>query len=104
MNRKNKIGMYDVFSDLSDRSVEIGRMRDMLYLFGEQLDSEVETLHKEGQMARFCFMNRYRLLRSLLDAIEIQFADTVASMAETVHDMKCIMEELRVIPRESENI
>ena len=93
MDRKSKVDMYDLLSDLSDSNVEIMRARNILYLFGEQLDDELEVLQKEKQMAIDYFMNRYRLLRSLLDAIEIQLADTTASLAETMNDMKGIIQK-----------
>ena len=66
---------------------------DALYLFGEQLDSEIDMLHNDGRVAVDCFMNRYRLLRSLLSVIENQLADTASSMADTVQDIKCIMQK-----------
>lgn len=93
MDHKRIVNMYDLLSDLSDSNVKIMRARDILYLFGEQLDDELEALQKEKQMAIDYFMNRYRLLRSLLDAVEIQLADTTVSLAETMNDMKCIIQK-----------
>lgn len=93
MDHKRIVNMYDLLSDLSDSNVKIMRARDILYLFGEQLDDELEALQKEKQMDIDYFMNRYRLLRSLLDAVEIQLADTTVSLAETMNDMKCIIQK-----------
>lgn len=93
MDSKNKVRIYDVLSNLSDCNAEIRMTMDALYLFGEQLDSEIEMLHNEGRVAVDYFMNRYRLLCSLLSVIENQLADTASSMADTVQDIKCIMQK-----------
>ena len=84
MDHKNNVDLHSLLSDLDDNNVEIERARDMLQLFDEHLDSELEVLRKEKQWATEYFLNRFHLLRSLLDAIEIQLSDTAVSMAETL--------------------
>ena len=85
MNEEKKTELFSVLAAIDDNVTELERTRDMLQLFDEQLTDGFDLLSKGESWAATYFVRRFHLMRSLLDAVEIQLADSIRSTAESLN-------------------
>lgn len=100
MNTEKKADFYQVLSAIDKNVAELGRARDLLQLFDEQLSENIDILSKGEPWAASYFVDRFRLLRSLLDTIMIQLMDSIGSATETLDEGLAIARKNREIENE----
>lgn len=85
MNEARERTMFDVLTGFEDCLVYVDRIRDMLQIYDEQLESELNVLKKHGgQGGVTFFLNRNGLLKSLLDSIRMQLYDISDEMGKNL--------------------
>lgn len=83
MNTEKKVNIYQVLSVIEENVVGLERMGDLLQLLDEQL---IDILSKGEPWVDSYFADRFRLLRSLLGAIRIQFTGSIGSAIEALDE------------------
>ena len=80
MSNEEKSAIFAVLGDLEGNSFEIERVRDMLQLYDEWMENEMESFSSGRSEMLFLFPMRYKMLHSLMDAIQIRLKATLAEM------------------------
>lgn len=97
MNTEKKVNIYQVLSAIEENVVGLERTRDLLQLLDEQF---IDILSKGEPWADSYFVDRFQLLRSLLDAIKIQFTGSIASTIEALDEGFTIIRNNKAIEHE----
>ena len=80
MSNEEKSAMFAVLGELEGNSFEIERVRDMLQIYDEWMETEMKSFSLGRSEMLFLFPKRYKMLHSLMDAIQIQLKATLAEM------------------------
>ena len=95
MNIETKPDFWPVIQAADDCMIDLERTRDLLCLFMELLDCEVESLNEEKPWTITFVKNRHPKLRSLLDTINAQVYDVTISLSDAVDNGTKIFRENR---------
>lgn len=79
------MNLYKVGNDLDDVGVYLHRIINLLHIYEERIECEVEFLKENDTSgtARY-FIDRYDLLRSLMDTIQNSAYDTAESLQKQI--------------------
>ena len=85
MNEAMERTMFDVLTGFEDCLVYVDRIRDMLQIYDEHLESELKILKNNGGQGTVAFfLDRNGLLKSLLDSIRMQLYDISDEMGKNI--------------------
>lgn len=100
MNAEKNNDFFSVLNAIDENMAELERARDILRVFDEQLMEGYELLNKGESWAATYFVRRFHLLRSLLDAVELQLVDSIGSAVETLDTGFTIIRNNKAIENE----
>lgn len=74
------ISLWNIGADFDDIHFQLNNILNTIYIFEEQLDSEVEFLKRCDDAYAKHFIQRYDMIKSLLDVIRSYTCDTLNDM------------------------
>lgn len=69
MSTETKPDFWSIINDVDYCGAKLEGIKNLLYLFDEHLDREVECLDAEKPWSITCIKNRYPMLKALLETI-----------------------------------
>ena len=84
MSNEEKSAMFAVLSEMEYSFIEIERVRDMLLIYDEWMEKELESFGTVHSDLLRQFPSRYKMLHSLMDAIQIQIKATLEVMEKNL--------------------
>lgn len=72
--------LWDIGAELDDIHVQFYQVKNMLYVFDEHLERELDFLKKcDGDYVQ-SFINRYDMLRSVMEIMQLRINGAIAAM------------------------
>lgn len=95
MNNETKPDFWPIINAVDDCGAELERVRNLLCLYEEHLEREMESLDEEKPWSITCIKNRYPMLKSLLESITAQVCDAITSLSDAADNGAEICREIR---------
>jgi len=74
------VTLFDIGSELEDIHVQLHQVRNMLYIFNEHLESELDFIKQCNAGFVEHFLNRYDVLRSLMEVMMLNINGALGDM------------------------
>ena len=72
--------LWDIGAELDDIYVQIQQVRNMLYIFDEHLDGELDFMKEHTAGYAKYFIKRYDMLHSVMEVMQLHINDAIDAM------------------------
>lgn len=72
--------LWSIGADLDDTHVQLEHVRDLLYVFDENMESELNFMKQSNDVYVKHFLARYDTLHSVMDVLRIHLSDAIDAM------------------------
>lgn len=72
--------LWNIGAELDDIHVQLYQVRNMLYIFDENLESELDFMKQSNDGYVHNFLKRYDLLRSLMEVMQLRITESLDDM------------------------
>lgn len=72
--------LWDIAAELDDIHVQFHQVRNMLYVYDEHLEGELDFLKKHDDGLTQHFVNRYDIIRSVMEVMQLRINDAIDAM------------------------
>lgn len=72
--------LWDIATELDNIHVQLHQVCNMLYVYDEHLEGELDFLKKHDDGPIQYFVNRYDLIRSVMEVMQLRINDAIDAM------------------------
>ena len=88
------MSLWDIATNLEDVSVGLHQLRNLLQIYDERIEDELEFVGKHpGSGSASYFVDRYDLLRSLLEVMQSHARDTAVILQKQIDSIYAAAKE-----------
>jgi len=84
MNDTKQNDLFSVMSDIEESMIYFMMVQNLIQVYDECIDRDLQILRDSSEPQAIHFMNRFALLQSQIDSIQMQMREAVDKMSKSV--------------------
>ncbi len=84
--RATATSLWDTCSELEGTHVQFYQIRNLLYVYDEHMENEIDFLQKSNDGYVKLFISRYDRLRSMIEIMLLHFNEAIEAMRTQIDD------------------